>query len=192
MSSFKRACVRVLLFFTYVLGIYYIWSRIGRVLFEIHHTGEADQEFEAEKIQEFLDTCTWRKDPWWHLGDMISRPRKFEVTKRGDCDEFAVTALSKGRHGIKYKGRHYFRLGLLTVNFTKKGTFLSGHNVALFRTDLPDGSRSYIHLSNWGIYGPFAAAEEAAKSVWEGAQADPCGYRVTTSNLRQRIFHKIW
>jgi len=191
MSSLERSYVRVLLFLVYVLGLYFIWSRIGRVLFEFRWRGEAPQEFDAEKIQGLLDTCTWRPDPWWHLGDMISYPRKFLETKRGDCDEFAVAALSMGRHGIKYKSQHYFRLGLLTVNYRKdRPWILGGHNVALFRSDRPDGSRVYIHLSNWGIRGPYASLEEAAESVWKGWI--PCGYRVTAAHLRKRVFHKIW
>ena len=192
MAKTERLYVRVLLFLVYVLGVYFYWSRLGRLLLECTYRGDLDQEFDAEEIQKRLDKCEWRPDPWWQLGDLISYPRKFMEKQCGDCDEFAVAALSMGRHGIKWGKQHYFRVGLLTVNYRKTAWRLRGHNVALFRTDLPDGRRQYIHMGNKGIWGPFDTMKDAALSVSTGAQATPCGFRITTANLRKRIYHEIW
>jgi len=168
---------------TFVLrwNLYFLWSRIVR-LFTYRWRGYLPVELEATQLQRFLNRQTWRKDPWWQLGDAIDWPRLFVRRGCGDCDEFAVTALDKGRHGVTWENDHYMPYGLLTVVYDG-----GGHNVALFKTT--DG-KSLLHMGNWGIHGPFETIEAAVANICKTRK--PRGWRLTSASLKTRIAYRIY
>jgi hypothetical protein len=128
------------------LRLYYLWSRLGRWLFQREYVDRPICKYRnAEELQKFISTCTWTQDTWWELGDMISAPAFFEVTKKGDCDDFSVYI---GQVLQELHDKSIQDVSLLTIPWIDANGNPGGHNVCVFRRQ--KGSKLvWAWSSNW-------------------------------------------
>lgn len=169
---------KILCFFVLDLRLYYVWSRIGRFIYEFGYRDQKIRKYTS--VQELEDTMSqfhWRPDQWWQLWDMISRPEAVEARALsgkdvGDCDEFAVYAGTVLPQIIWDNPKEIigFRdISILTLAWVDNGG-LGGHNLCVFKYMEKDSVRSYwAVMSNWYEckiqYSRYESISDLAKSI---------------------------
>ena len=156
--------------------LYGPWSKLYRWFFERKYKKlPEDTPWTSLQVLDFFRECTWTKDKWYMLFDMISKPEKFYETKEGDCDEFACFA------GAVMEEPRY----ILSVNWydPRKGmkTF-GGHNVLIY-FKVASGWR---HISNWGIHGPYKKFYNMIYKI-PPKNTIPCAYAVREADTLRWI-----
>jgi hypothetical protein len=138
-------------------GLYGLWSRIYRTLFEYRYRNLQLTTYERyEDLVAAVRKLIWKADSWQQLWDAISRPQRVEyvlnwqVDKRvGDCDEFAiyeVATLNKSlKEGVFIGDFDLEWAALLTVTWVDKAGKYGGHNVCLLIKDL-EYSSGYAYM----------------------------------------------
>ena len=126
-----------------------------RLILERKYKADLPKGLSAKELNNFFRGCKWTPDPWGQLLDYISKPEKFYITKKGDCDDWACFAANV----ICYPAF------ILTVNWYNPGgeKFIdrfAGHNVCLFFVGL-----RWWHAGNWGIRGPFESLKMVIKDI---------------------------
>jgi hypothetical protein len=161
----KLLVLRVLVWFTLQLRIYYAWSRVYQWLREKRKWGQVSIPlFESfEKIEEITGSMVWSKDGWRMLWDAISTPQAaygkyLEGKKAGDCDDisiFAAYVIEYARERVDL-GRTITEVGLLTCPWLTHEGDTGGHNVCAFAYR-ENGGVKWAYISNWyggaAVYG---------------------------------------
>lgn len=141
------------------LRIYYLWSRLGRRLYEKDFVKKPIREYTNEdELQMTMERWVWRRDPFWQLFDMISCPAyvEFQADNQrpvGDCDDFSVYAaqalqqIAQKQGGIG--GKVIAEISILTVPWMEKNGTISGHNVCVFRWLEQTKGWHWAWVSNW-------------------------------------------
>jgi hypothetical protein len=141
------------------LRLYYLWSRLGRWLYERQFLGREIRRYDsAQELQKAMEPWVWRPDPFWQFGDMISCPAAVEYKGTlgepvGDCDDFSVYAgealrqLNDAFGSID--GKVVREISLLTVPWMEPTGKPNGHNVCVFRYLTPGKGWAWAWVSNW-------------------------------------------
>ena len=134
--------------------IYGPWSRFYRWAFERKYN-ELPKDFPwtTKKIMDFFRKCTWTKDKWYMGWDVMSKPQRLFMTKRGDCDEFATFASEALSGDTKW---------VLSVTWYHPGgkKKFAGHNVCIYLHRW-----RWWHMSNWGKIGPYKYMYDLIDSI---------------------------
>lgn len=152
---FKKLISKLVILFGFKLGIYRIWSKIYRFIWERNKRLPLKSFLSLEELVAYVGSFKWRADTWRELGDAISSPEHVQWIaendpKRfiGDCDEFAVyqanvieNSLSKFNHNFV---KQFNRAFVMTIMWYQHDTDVgyAGHNVCLLST----ANRKYCYM----------------------------------------------
>ena len=151
--------LRILVWFSLRLRIYYAWSRVYQRLWEKRkYKGISIPLFPSfTKIEEITGAMHWSPDTWQQLWDAISMPRAvYGKHLRGersatDCDDisiFAAYCIERARRRVDL-GKTIVDVGLLSCPWVvHQNAKVSGHNVCAFAYR-DNGSIKWAHISNW-------------------------------------------
>lgn len=150
------------------LRLYFIWSRIYRLLFEWRYRNKGAYIPIVAKLSDIEDAVSkmqWRPDPWFALWDAVSYPQTAwvklaEGKPAGDCDDISLAIAAAMRRWYAAEGRDAIVDGraskfelpyMLSVVWLEDGKwFPVGHNVCVFAyCSLPDQKNKWAYWSNW-------------------------------------------
>ena len=173
-------------------GLYYLWSRLFRFLFERKYKNTELTKFNyLQELEKALSEMIWTQDLIGGIVDVISSPQKVEYIwknkdkKVGDCDDFAIYA-SNRLEEMKFRKVSKFKPYLMTINWLDKDNKFHGHNICLF---FNPATKKWGHIGNWfsgkaqmGFGSPVAIALWFAEQGGVGGRL--IGYSVVSSNLK--------
>ena len=194
---------RVMVWLTLYCHIYYVWSKLHRLLFDRKYDDTRLPLFDKlDALETVVGKMVWRRDGWRSLWDAICTPQaawaKFRMGKpAGDCDDISVFALSRlvnmaSRGELVYLGVQPWgqkcNIGLLSVPWFDKGSRKTGgHNVAVMKyVDRDSGEDRWAHMSNWysgKMAWGFESLEQVVKNVCGGKAS--LGWALADLNLKR-------
>lgn len=199
MKTLWRLGARIGLVISLSWGLYFLWTRIYRFLWQRKYRGHVDKRNALEELREVIRNREWKKDGWRELGDAISYPRYFEEVGSksklaNDCDDFSIWCLDAARKTIMSDGLKWMPEGLMSIVW-KDGWKLSGHNVAVFKAY--DGDAVKIaHMSNWRNGHLYimknSTYEGVALDVVKTKDKSLVGWRLTSPDLKKKIACRIY
>lgn len=150
--------LRVMVWFSLRLRIYYAWSRVYQWLREKCKWEQVSIPLfpSFAKIEEITGSMIWREDTWRELWDAISMPqavygKHLKGQKEGDCDDisiFAAYCIEQARHQVDL-GKTVTEVGLLTCPWVlQTNGKTGGHNVCAFAYR-ENGGVKWAWISNW-------------------------------------------
>lgn len=160
-------------------GLYYLWSRVFRYLFEARPPLPMPIYGNLESLEHDLGRMVYSPDPLRGLLDYFSYPEtvayRFTMGQPiGDCDEYAVYACTA-----------LLRMGktahILTVTWLDSVGKFHGHNLCVFKDAI-----GWSHIGNWykgKAQGSFKNPEVIARYIASGGSL--IGYQVVTHDLRR-------
>lgn len=175
-------------------GLYYLWSRAYRWIWERRIKGEVEVAPTLGRLLTRMSEFYWTPDGPQQLWDAIGYPRSLETG--GDCDEFAAWCCSAGRDGvIDTGGVRWVPVGILSVPW--RG---GGHNVALFVEEWlaghvragirGSGLPALAHVSNTGWHPGFNNIRDVAFDVARRAGEVPMAFSLVSPDLKTRISYQ--
>ena len=176
------------------LGVYYLWSRVYRMLpwqaFAKHKP--VPLCVSTVELIGLLGSLEWERDGVLEFWDAIGRPDVALARGKGDCDEYAAVALAAGRFGVlDTRSAVWKPYCLMTVTWWTDSGRITGHNVAVFARG-PLMRPQFSHVSNWGWRsGDMDTINEVARNIAGRRGAQPMAWSCVTPNLR-RVIRYEW
>ena len=202
----KRFFMKILVFFALKCRIYYIWSRLYRILLESQYRKDKLPVYDdIDRLHETLRGMTWVRDTSLQLWDAVSYPtatyyRDLHGEGAGDCDDismFAITCIAvMNANGVELssviKRPIIGSEGMMSCPCIKSDGTIGGHNVGIFEYIDKNGNRRWAHVSNWHksrLQLNFVSKEAIARHVVESMAGKSLGWAICDINLKLREYH---
>lgn len=154
----KLLVLRILVWFTLRLRIYYAWSKVYQWLHEKRKWSQVPIPLfsSLERIEGIVGAMRWQRDDWRALWDAISMPQaaygkhlKGEKSPK-DCDDISIFAayIIERARGCVDLGKTITEVGLLTCPWLTHQGKTGGHNVCAI-SYRENGGVKWAYISNW-------------------------------------------
>lgn len=191
----KEFCLKVVIWVTFNLRVYLIWSKLYRIIWERKYSKTQLAKYtNFQDLATFIESLTWTADGFKQLGDAISTPQKVQWIannttdkKIGDCDEFAIynaTVINDALDNQTFVDRIVpVDAYCMSVCWLDQSGKFMGHNVCLL--EFPNGMYRYMDYHNPSTSkGTIEEIAALVRASFSGIGTKSLGWMVYTDKLK--------